>query len=117
MAKPITTSPEVMAEIHGHAERILRGQKLGTFWRFSQKELRELGLSETLVELVQMNDDTLSFFGPTDAALLHIAGLSPDLGQPILTEDTKLAGECRKKQLKVLTIAQVLNIWQQYGTK
>ncbi len=115
-AKPITTCPQVIAEIHHHAQE-LGGRILGNFWRFGQKELIELGLSEEMVKLEQMEGDTLSSFGPTDTALLHIAYLSSDPGQPIFTEDTRLAGECRKKQLKVLSIAEVLSIWQQYGTK
>jgi hypothetical protein len=76
-----------------------------------------LGLSEKLVELVQMDGDILLSFGPTDTALLHIAGFSPDSSQPVLTEDGKLAGQCRKKQLSVLGINDVLSIWQQYGAK
>lgn len=117
VAKPITTCPEVIAEIHRHAKEKLRDRNLGSFWKFTQKELSELGLSEKLVELVQMDSDTLSSFGPTDTALIHIASLSPNLSQPVFTEDGELAGQCRKKQLSVLRIDDVLSIWQQYGTK
>lgn len=114
-AKSIITCPEVIAEIHRHAEGILRGHKLGDFWRFAKEQLAELGLSEKLVELVQMDGDILSSFGPTDTALLHIARLSPN--QPVFTEDGKLAGECRKKEVGVLRIADVQSIWQQYVGK
>ncbi len=117
VAKPITTCPEVIAEVHRHAEGILRGSRLGDFWRLAQKELTELGLGEKLVELVQMDGDILSFFGPTDTALLHIGLLSRNFNQPVFTEDHELARECRKKGVSVLRIPEVLSIWQQYGTK
>lgn len=116
-AKPVTTCPEVVAEIHHHAESIWRGSYLGDFWRFAQKELIELGLNEEMVKLVQMDADTLSSFGPTDTALLRIASLSPNFSQPIFIADGRLAGQCRKKELNVLGIADVLSIWQQNATK
>jgi len=72
VAKPITTCPQVIAEIHQHAER-MHGIHLGDFWRHAQKELSSLGLSETLVKLLEMDSDTLSLLGPTDTAFLHIA--------------------------------------------
>jgi len=116
VAKPIATCPEVIAEIHQHAER-MRGVRLGDFWRHAQKELSSLGLSETLVKLLEMDSDTLSLLGPTDTALLHIASLSPNLSQPIFTEDTKFAGQCRKRQVNVLGISNVQNIWEENVTK
>jgi hypothetical protein len=59
-----------------------------------------------------MDKDILSSFGPTDAALLQIAGASSDFIQPIFTEDGKLARECQRRQLKSLRVAEVLSIWQ-----
>lgn len=114
VAKPITTCSEVIAEIHRHAEQKLRYPSLGSFWKFAQNELTELGLNEKLVELIQMDGDTLSSFGPTDTALLDLSG---NLKQPVFTEDTKLAGQCRKRQLTVLGIDDVLSLWQQYEVK
>lgn len=110
-AKPIVTCPEVLAEIHGHAQRKWRGQKLGSFWTFAQKELRELGLSEKLVKLLDMDGTTLSILGPTDTAILY---LSRELNQPVLTEDHELSGKCRKEQLKVIGIADLYSLWQQH---
>lgn len=120
VAKPITTCPEVIAEVHRLAKEKLReGEKvkLGHFWRFAQQELKELGLSEELVQLVQMDSDTLSSLGPTDTALLEIASSTPNLHQPILTEDGPLTGLCRKKQVRFLRIAEVLSIWQRFASK
>jgi hypothetical protein len=118
-AKPITTCPEVIAEIHRHAEEKLEHRNLGGFWRFAQGELKELRLSEELIELVRMDGETLFSHGPTDTALLNIAllSLSRDLNQPVFTVDRKLAGECRRKEVRVLDIAEVLSIWQQNGSK
>ena len=114
VAKPITTCPQVIAEIHRHAEKQLRGVYLRNFWVFAQKELIELGLNEELVKLVEMDSDTLSSFGPADTALLRIA---TDLNRPVFTAEGKLAGLCRKKEVSVLGIADILSIWQQYGSK
>jgi len=116
-AKPITTCPEVIAEIHRHAEDRLRAPHLGNFWRLAQTELTELGLNEKLVELVQMDRDTLSYFGPTDTALFQLVSSSHSPSQPIFTVDANLAGQCRKKQVRVLGIDEVLSIWQQFGTQ
>jgi len=117
VAKPVTTCPEVIAEIHRHAEGKLRGGSLGDFWRFAQQELIGLELSEHLAPVTDMDSQTLSSLGPTDTALLQIAGAAPDLSQPVLTEDNHLAGQCRKKQVKVLRIADVVSMWQQYGSE
>lgn len=116
-AKPITTCPEVIAEIHRHAEQKLRQPHLGSFWKFAQQELTELGLNEKLVELVQMNGDMLSSLGPTDTALLQIASAAPNSSQRVFTEDGDLIGQCRKKGVSVLRISDILSIWQQYGSQ
>ena len=115
VAKPITTSPHVISEIHRHAEQVLRGPYLKNFWQFAQKELKDLGMDEKLVELVHMNGETLSFFGPTDTALLQIAANSHT--QSIFTEDTRLAGQCRKREVNVLSITQATTLWKEYGSR
>lgn len=52
VAKPITTSPHVIAEIHQHAQKQLEHKSYTeAFWKFAQIELNELGLKEQLVEL------------------------------------------------------------------
>jgi len=112
-AKPIATCPEVIAEIHGHAEGVLRGHKLGNFWSLAKEQLTELRLNEKLVELIQMDGDILSSLGPTDTALLH---LSRQIRQPVLTADGKLANKCRSWELPVLSITEILAYWQQHET-
>ncbi len=116
IAKPITTCPEVIAEIHGHAERT-PGLQLKNFWKFAQSELAELGLNEELIKVVDMDADILSTLGPTDTALLRLGMLYQTQKQPILTEDTKLAGHCRKRELSIITKYDVLSVWQANGSK
>ncbi len=116
-AKPITTCPQVIAEIHRHGEKQLRAPNLGYFWRFAQQELAELSLNEKLVTLAQMDGNILSSFGPTDTALLQLAGASSHSSQPVFTEEGELAGKCREREVKVLRIAEVLSIWQEYERK
>src|SRR5437870_2580920 len=74
-AKPVITSPGVIAEIHGLVQsRIgLRQPLIGSFWEFAREELLRLGLDEELVRLLEMDSGTLSVFGPTDTAILKIA--------------------------------------------
>ncbi len=51
LAKPILTSPHVIAEIQGLAKSRLdwHGKRLEYFWRFAQQELTRLRLQEQLV--------------------------------------------------------------------
>lgn len=118
VAKPIITCPQVIAEIHRHAqENKLRGLYLERFWRFAQSELKNLGLDENLIKLADMDSEILSALGPTNTALLQMACNSPDLSRPILTEDFRLAGQCRKREVSVLNIAQITALWQEFGSK
>lgn len=64
-----------------------------------------------------MESNVLSSFGPTDTALIHLARLSDNLSQPVFTEDYKLIGECRKKEVKVITLSEILSLWQENGSK
>jgi predicted nucleic acid-binding protein len=111
--KPITTCPQVIAEIHRHAEEKLEDRNLGSFWKFAQKELSELGLHEEMVRLLEMDVNILSDFGPTDTAIVH---LSHQIRQPVLTEDGKLATKCRSWELQVLSVTDILVYWQQHET-
>jgi hypothetical protein len=56
-AKPIHTSPHVIAEIHGllQARADWHGPRLSAFWRFAQGELTRLMLDEHLIKLVKMH--------------------------------------------------------------
>jgi hypothetical protein len=117
IALPVTTCPEVIAEIHGHAKRKCRG-RLGQFWRFAKTELGELGLNEELIPVGVMDTDLLANLGPTDAALVHLSSLHKTEKRPILTEDSKLAGLCRSRELSaIMTMSDVLSMWQEHGSK
>ena len=91
--------------------------QLKNFWKIAQSELAELGLNEELIKVAAMDSDLLSALGPTDTALLHLGILYQTQKQPILTEDTKLAGHCRKRELSIMTINDVLSVWQENGSK
>ncbi len=116
VARPLVTCPQVIAEIHRLAQEVLRGPRLGDFRRFAQHELTTLRLSEQLVELITMDADLLSQLGPTDTAILQIGDSSRSSRRPVFTEDGELAMRCRRMQVGVLRVADVLTIWQQYGT-
>ena len=64
-AKPVRTSPHVIAEVHGLLQSRARwhGSKLSDFWGFTQGELTRLGTLEEFQPIVKMNrDDLRSFF-------------------------------------------------------
>ncbi len=114
VARPIVTCPHVIAELHGHAEKRSRGRYLSRFWELARVELVQLGLQEETTALQAMDTDVLALLGPTDASLLHVALRFRELSRPVLTEDGKLAGQCQKKNVPVLRLADILNLWQQH---
>ena len=111
LARPLQTSPHVIAEIHGLAKSKahLRGPVLESFWSFAQGELIRLRLQEELVKVTEMERETLRLFGPTDTSLLALAAKP---GSVVLTEDGELRGRCAKQEIKVLTCSDVLDLWQ-----
>lgn len=111
LAKPILTSPHVIAEIQGLAKSRLdwHGKRLEYFWRFAQQELTRLLLQEQLVRNVEMDGDDLSTFGPTDTSLLALAANSHRL---LLTDEPELRSRCAGAQIKSWGIYDVLAEWQ-----
>jgi hypothetical protein len=111
LAKPIQTSPHVIAEIQGLAKSRLRwyGKTLAPFWRFAQQELVRLGLQEDLIRVVEMDRDDLPSFGPTDTSLLTLAARPDSL---MLTDDGALRGRCDEKQIRVWGSSEILAEWQ-----
>lgn len=106
-AKPIETSPHVVAEIHGLAKsRVGMVQpRLGIFWKFAQGELAELRLEERFVPLNEMPVNDLQFFGPADTSLLQRARTS---GKTLLTGEGEIG---KAKDVRVLTSWDVLGLW------
>lgn len=114
-AKPIETSPHVIAEIHGlarsRAKEHLKPPRLGIFWKFAQEELAQMRLEERFVRLDEMDTGHLQTVGPTDTSLLQRAKQS---GRTLLTgERGELRGRCVAQGIKVLTCSEVLAHWQE----
>jgi rRNA-processing protein FCF1 len=113
LAKPIETSPHVIAEIHSLALRSkahLAPPRLDAFWSFAQEELAQLKMEEHFVPLAEMDPSHLHMVGPTDTSLLQRAQQS---GRTLLTEDGELRGRCSKQGIKVLGCWEVLARWQE----
>jgi rRNA-processing protein FCF1 len=112
-AKPIHTSPHVIAEING----LVRGKtgwrkdqtRLSKFWRFAKEELARLQLSEHLLEVAEMNGDDLGAFGPTDCAILQLA---IPMDGVVVTEDGDLRRRILKEGIRVLSCKDILDLWQ-----
>lgn len=113
-AKPIHTSPHVIAEIHGlvQARADWHGSRLSAFWRFAQEELARLSLDEHLVKLVEMNREYLGTFGPTDDSILELA---TQTGRAVVTEDHPLRGRLTQEQIRALDCHEILALWQEWN--
>lgn len=116
IAKPILTCPQVIAEVHNHAMKRLGNDKLQEFWKIAHKELIELELDEDLVRLLEMDSEILCTFGPTDTALISMA-VRRQMSHPVLTMDGKVIGHCRRKEIKVLSLGEIIHLKQQLGSK
>jgi rRNA-processing protein FCF1 len=113
-AKPIHTSPHVIAEIHGlvQARADWRGPRLSAFWGFAQEELTRLRLDEHLIKLVEMRPNDLAEFGPTDDSILEVAAQT---GSTVVTGDNHLRERLSEKQIRVLNRYEILAIWQDWN--
>ena len=58
-----------------------------------------------------MDTHTLTSLGPTDTAILETAAR---MGA-VLTEDTRLAGLCAKKNVDVLRLSDIQALWEKYA--
>lgn len=112
---PIMTSPHVIAELHGHAQKRFNNVQLSRFWVSARTDLMQLGLQEETTALLAMDGEVLPVLGPTDTSLLHVALRLREVSRPVLTEDGALAGQCQKKNVPVLRLADVLTLWQQHA--
>jgi len=112
LAKPLQTSPHVIAEIHGWAmsRAHLYRPALGYFWSLAHEELIRFGLEEELIRFAEMKLETLRSFGPTETAILALAKRP---GGVVLTEDGRLRGECAHQEISVLSCSDVLAEWQE----
>jgi rRNA-processing protein FCF1 len=110
-AKPIHTSPHVIAEINGllQARADWHGPRLSAFWRFAQEDLTRLMLDEHLIKLVKMHPQDLVEFGPTDDSILEVA---VQTGRAVVTGESDLRGRLTKDQIRVLDRYEILALWQ-----
>jgi rRNA-processing protein FCF1 len=110
-AKPIHTSPHVIAEINGllQARADWHGPRLSAFWRFAQEELTRLMLDEHLIKLVKMHPQDLVEFGPTDDSILEVA---VQTGRAVVTGERDLRERLTKDQIRVLDRYEILALWQ-----
>lgn len=114
-SKPILTTAGVIAEMHGLAQKSLKGISLSDFWGFAQNTLRELGLEEELVRLLAICQPELKEFYPVDTSLVELA--RQHLAEPrrILLSDRKLAGYCRKNEIPFIWIDEVDDLWHKFA--
>jgi rRNA-processing protein FCF1 len=113
-AKPIQTSPHVIAEIHGLVQSRAgwRGPRLSAFWRFAQEELARLRLEEDLVKVVKMDGPSLQSFGSADTSILELAARTRGV---VVTEEGDLSGRLMRQEIKVLSCYGILALWQEWN--
>ena len=103
-AKPILTSPGVIAEVHRHAQGHLKGASLGDFWKIAQEILQALGLQEQLCQFSELDEEELTKFYPVDTSLIEITRRE---NRVLLTSDMKLEGYCRTNRISVLSTGEL----------
>ena len=112
-AKPILTSPHVIAEIHGlvQARADRRGARLSNFWLFTQEELKRLMVDEHLIKLANMRPIDLAAFGPTDNSILELAAQT---GAAVVTGEYDLRRRLIREQIRVFNRYEILALWQEH---
>ncbi|MEW6685161.1 MAG: hypothetical protein AB1393_03015 [Candidatus Edwardsbacteria bacterium] len=111
-AKPIFTSPGVIAEITGLLKSRMKFSdiEIGSFWLFAKQPLIQLGLDEELIKFKDMEVHLIQQFFPTDTSLIKIAQQHQ---LHIFTADGKLSSFCRKNNISVLEIHDIVTFQQE----
>lgn len=89
------TSASVVAELH---RRIRKTEKLGhaKLWNRAHEQFRDMSLHEEVVQLIDMNIDLVTRFGPVDASLIELARRHQSERPIVLMVDGKLCDHCRR---------------------
>lgn len=89
------TSASVVSELD---RWIRKTEKYGQerLWHRARDEFRDMDLNEEVVQLIDMNIEMVTRFGPVDASLIELAIRHQSHNPVVLTVDSELCGQCRK---------------------
>ncbi len=103
-----TTSASVVAEIYRQIQKTEpRGHQ--QLWEQVYDEFERMGMAEDVVNLVDMDSELVTLYGPTDVSLIEIARRNLDQKPVILTLDSRLHAECIKARIRSDLLIQVCN--------
>jgi hypothetical protein len=103
-----TTSASVVAELYRQIQKTeARGRQ--QLWEQVYEEFERMGMAEDVVNLLDMDLDLVTEYGPTDVSLIQIARRNLSLRPVILTLDSRLHAECLKAQVRSDLLIQVCN--------
>ncbi len=89
------TSASVVSELD-YWIRKTEEQGQAKLWNRAYEEFRDMSLYEEAVQLVDVDVDMVTRFGPVDASLIELARRHQSESPVVLTVDSKLCGHCRK---------------------
>lgn len=109
----ITFVPGVFVEVGRIARDILRhstqrGISMAPFWRFTIRELKQMGVDERWTKFLSLDRKLIEELGPTDAALIRCAHEAGEERTPILTHDEHLRGRCRREGVSCMVTSEIL---------
>jgi hypothetical protein len=103
-----TTSASVVAEIYRQVQKTEpRGHE--QLWEQVYEEFERMGMAEDVVNLLDMDSDLVTHFGPTDVSLIEIARRNLDQKPVILTLDRRLHAECMRALVRSDLLIEVCN--------
>jgi len=102
-----STSSYVLLEL-GHWVRKTHRAGIKQIWSLIYDELQRMGMAEETVKLLDMPQELVARYGPTDVSLLTIAQQHLDLDPVVLTIDQDLSAECWNRNIRAIQIYQII---------
>jgi hypothetical protein len=104
-----TTTTHVVAEISRRIRNAKRGEKerIG-LWEIVFGAFRDLGISENLVILSEMELEIVGRLGAVDAGLIQLARRFPNSRKKLFVEDKDFAAECFKAGLEAVVLSHLV---------
>jgi hypothetical protein len=105
-----TTTAHVVAEISRRIRNAKRREKerLG-LWEIVFGAFRDLGISEKLVLLSEMELEVVGRLGAVDAGLIQLARRFPNSRKKLFVEDKDFAAECFKADLDAVVLSHLID--------
>ena len=111
VAKPVHTSPQVIAEVYWLTKRSGRKFRdpaaLDPFWKLARQEFEQLKLEEHSVTLEQTDFSEFLRYGPADSSVLQLALRRR---AAVLACDGPLRDRCEEREITVLGYSEIASL-------